>query len=76
MSEEFGGTVMMTRNAAATAAELMALASVSAAALVVWLLLARPLDVVDAVGSHELGGLAQLLFTTIQGVLMRLLELL
>ena len=40
------------------------------------MLLARPLDVVDAVGSHELGGLAQLLFTTIQGVLMRLLELL
>jgi len=67
---------MMMRNAAATAAELMALASASAAALVVWLLLARPLDVVDAVGSHELSGLAQLLFTTIRGVLMRLLELL
>ena len=75
-SEEFGGTVMMTRNAAATAAELMALASASAAALVVWLLLARPLDVVDAVGSHELGGLARLLFTTMQGLLMRLLQLL
>jgi hypothetical protein len=68
--------VMTTRNAAATAAELMALGSASAAALVVWLLLARPLDVVDAVSSHKLGGLAQLLFTTIQGVLMRLLELL
>jgi hypothetical protein len=67
---------MTTRNAAATAAELMALGSASAAALVLWLLLARPLDVVDAVSSHELSGLAQLLFTTIQGVLMRLLELL
>jgi len=67
---------MTTRNAAATAAELMALGSASTAALVLWLLLARPLDVVDAVSSHELGGLAQLLFTTIQGVLMRLLELL
>lgn len=76
MSEEFGGTVMMTRNAAATAAELMALASVSAAALVVWLLLARPLDVVNAVSSHELTGLARLAFTTFQDLLMRLLELL
>ena len=69
---------MTTRNAAMTAAaELAALGSASAAAIVVWLLLARPLDVVDAVsGSHELGGLARLLFTTFQALLVRLLDLL
>jgi len=68
---------MTTRNAAMTAAaELMALGSVTTAALVVWLLLARPLDVVNAVSGHELSGLAQLVFTTIQDFLMRLLELL
>ena len=47
---------MTTRNAAMTAVELAALGSATAAALVVWLLLARPLDVVDAVSGHELGG--------------------
>jgi hypothetical protein len=70
---------MTTRNMAAmtTAAEVAALGSATAAGLVVWLLLARPLDVVDAVsGHHELGGLARLVFTTIQDLLMRLLELL
>jgi hypothetical protein len=67
---------MMTRNAAVTAAELTALGSATTAALVVWLLLARPLDVVDAVGGHDLSGLAHLVFTTLQGLLMRLLELL
>jgi hypothetical protein len=68
---------MTTRNAAMTAAaELMALASVTTAALVVWLLLARPLDVVNAVSGHELSGLAQLVFTTLQDLLMRVLELL
>jgi hypothetical protein len=69
---------MTTRNAAMTAAaELAALGSATAAGIVVWLLLARPLDVVDAVsGRHELGGLARLLLTTFQGLLMRLLDLL
>ena len=67
---------MTTRNAAVTAVELTALGSATAAALVVWLLLARPLDVVDAVSAHELGGLARLAFTTLQDLLMRLLELL
>ena len=68
---------MTTRNAAMTAAaELAALGSVTAAALVVWLLLARPLDVVNAVSGHELSGLARLVFTTLQDLLMRLLELL
>ena len=66
----------MTRNAAVTAAELAALASATTAGLVVWLLLARPLDVVNAVSSHELAGLARLAFTTLQDLLMRLLELL
>jgi len=53
-----------TRNAAMTAA------------LLVWLLLARPLDVVGAVSGHELGGLARLAFSTLQDLLMRLLDLL
>lgn len=70
---------MMTRNAAITAAELAALGSATTAGLVVWLLLARPLDVVNAVGGHDLSvmsGLARLVFTTLQGLLMQLLELL
>ncbi len=67
---------MMTRNAATTAVELAALGSATAAALVVWLLLARPLDVVDAMSAHELSGLARLAFSTLQHLLMRLLELL
>jgi len=69
---------MTTRNAAmTTTAGLTALlGSATAAALVVWLLLARPLDVVDAVSGNELGGLARLVFTTLQDLLMRLLELL
>jgi hypothetical protein len=67
---------MMTRNAAMTMAQLAALGSATAAALVVWLLLARPLDVVDAVGSNELGGLARLAFTALRDLVMRLLELL
>lgn len=66
---------MTTRNAAMTAAaELAALGSATVAALVVWLLLARPLDVVDAVTGHELSGLARLVFMTLQDLLMRLLE--
>lgn len=68
---------MTTRNAAmTTTASLTAMGSVTAAALVIWLLLARPLDVVDAVSGNELGGLARLVFTTLQDLLMRLLELL
>jgi hypothetical protein len=65
---------MMTRNAAVTVAEVAALGSATVAALVVWLLLARPLDVVDAVSINELGGLARLIFATLQDLLMRLLE--
>ena len=67
---------MTTQNAAVTAAELTAIGSATTAALVVWLLLARPLDVVNAVSGHEVSGLAQLVFTTLQSLLMRILELL
>lgn len=66
----------MTRDAATTVAEMAALGSVTAAALVVWLVLARPLEVLDAVSGHELGGLARLAFTTLQGLLTHLLDLL
>jgi hypothetical protein len=65
-----------TRNAAMTAAGLAAFGSAMTAALLVWLLLARPIDVVDAVSGHELGGLARLAFTTLQDLLLRLLDLL
>jgi hypothetical protein len=67
---------MTDRNAVATAAEVVVLGSATTAVLVVWLLLARPLDVVNAVGGHELAGLTRLAFTTLQDLLMRLLELL
>jgi hypothetical protein len=67
---------MTTRNAAMTAAGLAAFGSATMAALVIWLLLARPLDVVDAVSGHELGGLARLAFSTLQDLLWRLLDLL
>jgi hypothetical protein len=63
------------RNAAMTAAGLAAFGSATAAATVIWLLLARPLDIVDAV-SVDMGGLARLAFTTLQDLLMRLLDLL
>ena len=67
---------MTTRNAAMTAAGLAAFSSATMAALVIWLLLARPFDVVDAVSGHELGGLARLAFSTLQYLLWRLLDLL
>jgi hypothetical protein len=67
---------MITRDAATTAAEVMAVGSATAAALVVWLLLARPLDVATAVSGRELSGLAGLVFATLQDLLMRLLDLL
>lgn len=66
----------MTRNAAVTAAELAAVGSATAATLVIWLLLARPLDVVDAVSNHAISGLARLAFSMLQDLLMRLLDLL
>jgi hypothetical protein len=77
ISEESGGIMTGRSNTAMTAAaELTALGSAAAAGMVVWLLLARPLDVVDAVSGHDLAGLARLAFTTFQDLLMRLLELL
>jgi len=65
-----------TRNAAMTAAGLAAFGSAMTAALLIWLLLARPIDVVDAVSGHELGGLARLAFTAMRDILLRLLDLL
>ena len=65
-----------TRNAAMTAAGLAAFGSAMMAALVIWLLLARPIDVVDAVSGHEMGGLVRLAFTALSDILMRLLDLL
>ena len=66
----------MTRNAAMTAAGLAAIGSAMTAATVIWLLLARPIEVVDAVRGHELEGLAMLAFSTLQDLVMRLLNLL
>ena len=66
----------MTRNAAMTAAGLAAMGSAMTAALVIWLLLARPFEVVDAVRGNELEGLARLAFSTLQDLVMRLLNLL
>jgi hypothetical protein len=59
-----------------TMVELTALGSATVAALVVWLMLTRPLEVVDAVSVDRLGGLARLALATLQDLLMRLLELL
>jgi hypothetical protein len=50
--------------------------SAMTAALVIWLLLARPFEVVDAVRGNELEGLARLAFSTLQDLVMRLLNLL
>jgi len=66
----------MARNAAMTAAGLAAMGSAMTAAVVIWQLLTRPLEAVAAVGSHELEGLAMLVFSTLQGLVMRLLDVL
>jgi len=66
----------LRNTAMTTAVELTALGSATVAALVVWLMLARPLDVVDAVSVDKLGGLTRLVFATLQDLLMRLLDLL
>jgi hypothetical protein len=68
--------MMATRNAAMTAAGVAAMSSAMTAALVIWLLLARPIAVVDAVRGNELEGLAMLAFSTLQDLVMRLLNLL
>lgn len=59
-----------------TAAGLAAFGSATAAALIIWLLLARPLDVVDALSGRALAGLVRLAFAMLQDLSMRLLELL
>ena len=65
---------MTTQNAAMTAAGLAAFGSATMAAMVIWLLLARPLDVVDAVSGHDLGGLARLAFSTLRFIVSRSLR--
>jgi hypothetical protein len=67
---------MTTRNAAMAAAGWAAAGSAMTAAFLIWLLLARPLAVVDAVSGNDLAGLATLAFTTLQNLLLRILELL
>jgi hypothetical protein len=67
---------MTTQKAAMTAAGLAAFGSATMASMVIWLLLARPLDLVDAVSGHDLGGLTRLAFSTLQDLLLRLLDLL
>jgi hypothetical protein len=54
----------MGRNAA-TAAGSAAIVSSLVAALVIWLLLMRPLDLVDAASRHHVAGLAHLVVATI-----------
>jgi hypothetical protein len=67
---------MTTRNAAMTTEGLAVFGSATMAALVNWLLLARPLDELDAVSGHELAGLARLPISTLQDLLLRLQDLL
>jgi len=66
---------MTTRNAAMMAAGWAALGSATVAALVIWLVLARPVDLVDAARGNDVAGLVTLAFETVSGLLMRLLEL-
>jgi hypothetical protein len=58
------------------AAGWAAVGSAGTAALLIWLVLARPVEVVNAVDGHELAGLAHLALTTVRDLLLRLLELL
>jgi hypothetical protein len=68
---------MTTRNAAMAAAGWAAAGSAMTAAFLIWLLLARPLAVVDAVSSNDdMAGLARLAFATLQNLVLRILELL
>jgi hypothetical protein len=67
---------MTARNAAMMAAGSAALGSATVATLVIWLVLARPQDVVDAARGNDVAGLVTLAIETLQGLVMRLLELL
>jgi hypothetical protein len=67
---------MRARNAAMMAAGWAALGSATVSALVIWLVLARPQDVVDAARGNDVAGLVTLAFETVRGLLTRLLELL
>ena len=65
----------MGRNTA-TAAGSAAIVSSLVAGLVIWLLLMRPLDLVDAASRHHVAGLAQLVVATVSDILRHLPELL
>jgi hypothetical protein len=67
---------MMGRDAAMVAAGSAAVASSTAAGVVIWLLLTRPLDLVDAARGHEVAGFAKLAVTMLYEMLLRLLDLL
>ena len=58
------------------AAGLTAIASSVIGSLVIWLLLMRPLDLVDAASGHHVAGLARLVMVTFVDILRHLLELL
>ena len=58
------------------AAGLAAIASSMIAGLVIWLLLMRPQNLVDAASGHHVAGLARLVMATFLDILRHLLELL
>jgi hypothetical protein len=67
---------MMVLNTVRAAAGLAAIASSIMASLVIWLLLLRPLDVVDAARGDHVPGVARLVMATFVDILQYLLELL
>ena len=66
----------MVQSMVRAAAGLAAVASSIVAGLVIWLLLLRPLDLVDAARGHHVPGLARLVMSTFVDIMQYLLELL
>jgi hypothetical protein len=66
----------MVHNTVQAAAGFAAIASSITAGLVIWLLLLRPLDVLDAARGHHVPGVARLVMATFIDILRYLLELL
>ena len=67
---------MTGRTAAMMAAGWAAAGSALTASMVVWLLLMRPIDLVDAANRDDIAGLAKLAAATLYDMLLRLLALL
>src|SRR5688572_18055835 len=67
---------MMVHDTVRAAAGLAAIASSMIAGLVIWLLLMRPQNLVDAASGHHVAGLARLVMATFMDILWHLLELL